>query len=615
MRGWALTVSAALLAALLCKGGEAVPDGAPPLPAAAPAGATHMDARGRQAAHFLASGARSGFFAAGDECYLVFLYWDALPDQIFDSAPRVAAWWLNQMSFQQLCGQVRDVPGTGGRLQWLDIRDFGWSPAAWGAVACREPYTREPWLSHEVGAYLRHAFHASPDLEGGTLPAVSLVRGDWLFRETVESDRSGSYYDLLYARQRFGGAAGWEYYSTTIQHGGGDFRIPAGTYDEDGTDISGQMHRNMAPGTYQLRKRRPAKAEGADRNFPATLQDLQKAFGVDLAASFAAGAKVQNVFGSVLEGGRDHPGRGSIVALNNRLVVISPALTGANRVALMTFDVFETAGEKDFVENVQKLPFKLEASDGKYKVAFDAGEALFGLPNGGQAGFLFDAQFKRVEVAANKAASAANIDPRLNAGVRNTGDCVLCHAPSGGFNQPANKARELVEAGVDLKFPDLPGLSGRDARNRFLGFYLAWEREAKTWRVPYAGLVAEATRLRPPPAAEWELARAGPAEALKALEARAAAAKADPGWNGQTLARNFQKLRDWYDDPVAPGQMARELGVPRELFARLAARSPGVRLSAAARGSEMPRRPWESDQFRQAGLLLDAFRREPKKQP
>lgn len=624
---------AGVLAALLAVSGRPAdaPAGLPPLPP--PGTLASPDSRARQAAHFLAAGARAKFFAAGDEPYLAFLYWDALEG--VPELPRfklLNQWWLNQLSFEQLPGLVNDVPGTAGMLQWLDIRDFGWCPDALVAVARREPYTREPWVTHAAGEYLRRAAHLEylKPGEDGTLPVVTLLRADWLFRETVESDRSTSYYDLLYSRWRFGKAkARYRTRTQNYRHHGGPYTEPAGSVDEDGRDVSGRRHANLPAGVYEVRVRERVDNDAAavSNDFPENLQEFQRAFGVDLANAYQSDTRIFNTFGAVVDGGRDFPRTGSIVALNNRLVLLLQALTRPGAApATLTFDVFETSGRRDYREQIARLPFLVLARDSKYRVVFDAGEALFPLPNGGTAGYLFNNRFERTEIAAQKAANTHKLERRLGPGVRNPGDCFLCHAPSAMFNVPMNAAEEITEAGVDVVFPDEYGFTSREARNRFVGFYLTWKEQSASWGGPFNALLARTTRERPPAAAEWEAVRAaGDARALVLLQGRARRAANARGWDGAELVKVFSDFRNWYDDPLRPAQMAREIGLPLDLFRNLAVRATGdphdrgsgVQLKTAARGLPMARSAWEKNQYRNAGLLLDLSRRPapPKKRP
>ena len=55
-------------------------------------------------------------------------------------------------------------------------------------------------MDSETAILLRKAIEVDQDPK--TLHAEAIVRADWFFRETMESVRSPSYYDLLFANQR-----------------------------------------------------------------------------------------------------------------------------------------------------------------------------------------------------------------------------------------------------------------------------------------------------------------------------------------------------------------------------------------------------------------------------
>ena len=113
-----------------------------------------------------------------------------------------------------------------------------------------------------------------------------------------------------------------------------------------------------------------------DRNFPRDETDWNRAFGVDLVKTFAKDTEVDLDFGAVVAGGRDHPGVGSIVALNNRLVVTVQGPYGA---AMKTFDVTETSGRKDYSETLIFAGGKFKKGKGAVAVN-DGGELLAYLP-------------------------------------------------------------------------------------------------------------------------------------------------------------------------------------------------------------------------------------------
>lgn len=113
----------------------------------------------------------------------------------------VAAFWLNQLHREPVLIPLREVAKSGGRLAWIDLDELGWTAEAWKTVASREPYHREPWLDHRHAGFLRQASGLKYTAEEDH--AQMVVRADWFLRDTMETDRSQSYYDLLFSPERF----------------------------------------------------------------------------------------------------------------------------------------------------------------------------------------------------------------------------------------------------------------------------------------------------------------------------------------------------------------------------------------------------------------------------
>ena len=439
--------------------------------------------------------------------YLSFL---AVPREKLEGFRLVLRWWLLQMSFEARPGFPEEVPGSQGALWAIDLRDYGWSAAAWRAVALREPYFRlagDAMKAEDAAALMAKL---GIDQDAATLHVEGIARADWLFRETIESERSQSYYDLLYSRQRF----------------------PA-----------------------RVLRRLPPRAR---RNFPANVGEWEEAYGIKDARDFFRRQKIDPRNGAVVAGHRDDPVRGSIVTRNNRFLEVIPLAIRAGAVATVTYDVDETAGEKDYIEQVPKA---LEL--GKVKLKFDAQELLATLPNGGQAGFLADAKGSRLEIADNKFARDPN-DPH-DSRVRTMGSCVVCHSTRSGFIEPDDMVKGNAAAGVFLKIKD------RAERNRIEAYFLGWEDDIASYQRPYAGLVKLAT-----------------------------------GWEPSKLSKEFAAFRLWYDAPVTQEQAARETGLDRPAFRKVAKLSPKARLAQLAAGLSVPRRTWEIDShkdFRDTQLI------------
>lgn len=207
-------------------------------------------------------------------------------------------WWHNQISTEQAVARPVPVPGSAGLLWALDLRDCRWNARGWRVVARRDPYCREPWAGGKVARLLREMVGVAAEAleDTGEVPLVAIVRADFLMRDTSEPARgegTDSYYDLLYARQRF-----------------------------------------------------PDGKEAAD--FPATSDDLDRFFGVKAVEDFLAGARVDTRVGAIVAGSRDDPVNGSLVARQNRVVQVRRGAWGQ---AFRTFDAFRTAGRKDYIEH------------------------------------------------------------------------------------------------------------------------------------------------------------------------------------------------------------------------------------------------------------------------
>lgn len=508
--------------------------------------------------------------------YVRFISWNGVPKEKLEDFKKLFSWWIHQMSFKKGCYPPYDVNGSEGRLQWIDIRSYGWNQAAWQAVAEREPFTHEEQgvgtgaptflktikgcqldaiaLADKVptvAEFTRKAIGyevGSEQVKKDRFPVVGMVWGPWLLRETIESDRSPSYYDLLFAQDRF--VAGGKVKKTrkvtkTVGAAGG--------IDPDG--------RTYPPGyQYQVDEEYEDGSGVKFVDFPANKADWEKAFGIDVIKKFIKDKKIDLDVGAVVEGGQDFPEKGSIVSLHNRLITVLPIPTGAS---LETFDVAETSGKRDYVEQAPKLPFG--------DITFDAGELLAYLPNGGQAALLVNAAGKRLETADNRFADDSSVegtapgDPKKDRRVRTPGSCVICHAPSGGFILPRNAIEELFKAGLDLK------IKNKEERDRVEAFYLGWEAQVEAYTRPYNTLVKKTT-----------------------------------GWESAALAGKMLAFRNWYDAPVSVDQAAAEMGLEVGAFKALAVKSPKARLGSLVLGQKIPRRSWEIDACREAGLLLAA---------
>jgi hypothetical protein len=541
-----------------------------------------------------------GAFITEDMCHIRFVSFWNVDEKYLPTVRCLFNWWIQQMSFNTHVELPKEVPGTSGRLLWLDLRDYKWNAAAWQAVTERERYICEPWVDHEQAEYLRRRLVAPLSSKASKgrevaegagkvrteliLPAGTVVSGIQFLRDTLETDRTPSYYDLLFAEFRYkgvsveGGAVERPTTAVVPANGsfwrdGGDgkaYQLRAGESFPIGVRIlqwkGNKWHDYKVPEAVQ-RELPQGKIESTFTNFPANLDDWEKAFGVDKVREHMRERKIDLDFGSIVDGGEDVPGKGSMVALRNRLLVTVVGPTGAH---METFDVLEASGIKDFSEATIFGGKKFRAGRGAVAKR-DAGEILTYLPNGGQAALLIDANNNRVETAGNNIAldgGATGMDRR----VRNAGSCVVCHAPSGGWIPPNDVIREGLEKGVRYKFKD------REQENRFKGFIVDQSKRMKAYTEPYLDLVEKTTR--------------------KDSKGK--------GWTGAQLAKEVEGFRRYYDQPLDLKTAAAEVGMPEADLAGLLVKMPFNRGQRLARGLVVPRRTWEVDLYPNVQILRQA---------
>jgi hypothetical protein len=494
-------------------------------------------------------------------------------------------WWNNQMSFDEYFHLLKPVRGTGLKLFAFDLRDYRWNSPAWYAVASRDPRFRQPWVYFREAEALRReaGYYGVKPAEDGTTPVVVVVSGMWFLRDTLETNRSTSYYDLLFAERRFQVDAEktYEFKFVSVKRE----PWPGGVDPEDGEFYP--------KGTYTVRTThyRTVKDWKAYEfsDFPKDEKDLEKAVGVDVVRAFARREQIDVDSGALVAGGRDDPQNGSIVALQNRLVVV---LDGPLGPYAKTFDVTRTAGLKDYSQSLLFAGKRFRRGEGAKAVA-DAGEILFYLRNGGQGGILINGEGKRVEVAGANVANDTS-DRRLNPGVRTYESCLTCHSGSGGFIPPDDLYKKWKVAGIKLRF-DTP-----EQRNRVEGFFRGLDKRMKSAQERYQDLVADTTQ----PFGDEP--------------------KGTKAWNGADVAAEVLRFRDRYDDPVDAKQAAREMGIPEPALKWLAVRAgveapdeKGVvvqrnqRAQELVQGLSVPRSAWDDDCTRQMGLLLEAHQSDP----
>lgn len=196
-------------------------------------------------------------------------------------------WWIMQNSFSPTLVNVGKVDPK-GRLLFLDIREARWSREAWAAVADRDKYFVEPAIGHETAKELRELTYHHHDRVG----TATIVRLDLFLRDTMETVRNASHYDLLYSEQRF----------------------KAGKFIAD---------------------------------FPKDLAEWQKVHGIKAARDFLRESRLQLDHGAVSPGSFSDPDKGSIVTNSDRVIVFEQS--GFGTIAMESFDVRVTAGATDFL--------------------------------------------------------------------------------------------------------------------------------------------------------------------------------------------------------------------------------------------------------------------------
>ena len=346
--------------------------------------------------------------------------------------------WVNNIHFEQALAFPYVVNGSEKRLYWIDLREFGWSAEDWQLVARREPYFCEP-MDSATAILLRK--YIGVDQDPKTLHLEAIVRADWFFRETFESDRSPSYYDLLYSRFHKRTAGTTETYDEVVtpatKDGYQTFRGP-----------DGRLYQQMVKGKPAVtRKVTKSGTAGARVRFPKNENDFERVFGVDKFREILKELKIDTRHGAVVEGTEKSV---SIVARQNRLIErIQTTISEYYK----TFDVKETTGKRDFAETLNK------------DFEFDAGEILAGLPGGGMAALLVDNKGVIVETADNRFATD-NSDLKYDSRVRTPGSCFICHEQK--YIKPKNLVEDLLKAGIDIKFKNK--LRAIEAK----GFFLDW---------------------------------------------------------------------------------------------------------------------------------------------
>jgi hypothetical protein len=509
---------------------------------------------------------------------------------------------LNHLHRKQSLVLPVDVPGTEGRLVWWDIRDAGWSIAAVQAAFEREPFCLAPHLLGETAARM-NLLLGLKNFSQTRLHCLGMVRADWLIRETGETLRSTTYYDLFFAPERFPelpGAKGgdpftvaqalvpglkrpkvkrlvqveaieketkWEPYKHTGGKlpGFGDKEYPPGMYElprevekkvvktevreVDDTSPSTVIVPNVPR---VLKGLGSANAKGqAVVDFPQNEGEWEKAFGVDKVKELQKAQALDLENGAVVDG---FEAGGSIVARQNRLLLRLPAVTGKkSSYYWKTFDADKTLAEQNYF---QTLVFDFK---------FKAGEVIASTPCGAQAYGLFNNKGERAEFVPEEL--AIDRTDKYDHRVRNPGSCIVCH--TSGINAPDDLVNKFFKQG------GIFSALSKEKQDKVKTYFVKWETKLRADQESYAEFVKDTT-------------------------------KRTPAQN----ASSYASMREYYDDPVTLVKAAVELGTTTRVVRILARKSAEARVVSQAllRPFPVPRTTWDGEVFPVMILLMDAFR-------
>ena len=502
-------------------------------------------------------------------------YWTfaAIPDrERSEDLQRTVLGWLPYLSFEANWTPPRMLDG--GRLWALDLRCYKWNAAARAAVGERETYCEEPAIHGPLPDKVREYYEGlgkDPgslgqvlrDLIGYQLPdamrkqnrfpVVAMIRADWLHRDSMETARSSTYYDLLYAHRRF---VGTKKERRVVYHPGGDFRHP-----------DGKVIRNLEKGNYHYDLDVANAVQFVD--FPKDEDDWNEIYGIAATGDFLKKAKVRIDFGSIAPGARDDK-NGSMVAWSNRVLKFERTPFGH---AMKSFDVKDT-GLVDFVEKAVEVA----AGD----IPFEAGELLASQPNGAQASLLIDGKRKRIEKA-DPDFARNTLDPHY-VDVRVPMGCVTCHVPDAGVIMPRNRIKEAKDKGLRLK------KLTKEQEIEFDRFFLGWERRIQPLREPLLEI--------------FERTAANPAGGSKVKLIGRWAFSSTKAWTPADFQAAYLRWRNEYDRPVSIQVAADELGVPAAALKVALSRGTSFRGGAFLLEGDVPRSVWERTLYRESSLLL-----------
>lgn len=468
-----------------------------------------------------------------------YLAWNGWPAERLATDRRSFNWHANNLHFAADAIDLAEVPGSGGLLVWFDRRQPGWGAEAVSAVFNRDTVFRQPGVGESVASLLRASVNRKVNAK--TLHVEAVAWAPRIYRDTLETQRAASYYDLLFSAQRFGNHT--------------EHRDPkhAGYFTND-------------RGRTWVER---AKLPKVDPNFPATLDDWEGLFKRQSKATATAfGKPIQFGNLAVVAGHQDDPLKGSFVSRAGRAVKIEQGDFGP---VMETLDVKEQVGDRNLLEFAPRL-----AAGEEPKV--DAYETLAGLPAGALAKALWDGDRKRVEIAdgniargVQKPVTASNVLAQ-HSNVRNgVMDCDRCHAPSYGLIEPRDLVKDVF-----------------DARNA---------RGDPATRLDFFKDPADLVQFR---AAYGRLKETIPGHQAryKSLVERTTKGADGKPWAPRELVDAIEGFVHTYDSAVGKTQAAAELGVPVPVLERVASKTLTAQekaLIAAAGSIPVPRPTWDAD--------------------
>ncbi len=529
--------------------------------------------------------------AAEDRPFYRFFSFSSVPKNYVENLSIVFKFYLNTVSTSRTLIPLYEVRAA-SLIYALDIRIPRWNVEAFSAVAHRDVIYTEPNIDSHLAEGLRRQLGIAQDPK--TFHVEAIIPAPFFIRQVMETDISTTYYDLLYANERYGvgagtpGIIGTQVVNTNPEVGPEPIKpLPrpwkGGVWPADGqlyqkgsfeyTPIEElqaweKLHKEWESKKGELKQEATLPIGSVlkgkvNKDFPATVNDWNKKWGIKAVEDFLNQEKLFVANGEVVAGAKSDGARGSYVSYHDRIITFLPVPTG---VAMRSYDSLKTAMKKNYAN----FPKEVTVGD----VPFDAGELLVNLPNGLQAAMLINGKGDRVEVGDSRV--VRNSIDTFDVTVKTQVACITCHGSNLGVIAPSNqKVKEAIARGNRLLAKD------PDTQEQLDAFFEEFTDKIETWRDPYRKILKKIT-----------------------------VTKADnKGWTGQKLGTESLIARNWYDGPVTLNQAAAELGLPR-LAVVLAC---GVEGSIDAGNlllddGAVPREVWDADLYPRLALILSAFR-------